>query len=308
VVFSGGASQSMAFVGCIRYLEHSCLISHVRKVVGSSAGAIVALLFALGMSSDDMIEKLVTSIERNHANQISLEDAIEIGDTYGIDSGRNMVRALEEVIDEYMSSKDATFADIARVRGIDVTICVMNLTKKKYEYMSVDNTPDMPVKLAIRMSISLPLLFAPVRYGKFDDLYVDPFIGRNFPHDYPGSNPADNAVLGLRIDLTSCSYTDSFASYALSMVNFMIEQSNVYDMSHYKWTIIDISPGSAPSFSTETLQFEYNKEIATVLSKIGYTTLKSVLDAKLIYFSRQDETAYEEPRRSTDEGHVGIRG
>ena len=197
IILSGGANHAAAFFGCIRYLEHTCMIKDVRKVVGSSAGSLLALFMALGMSSDEMRAWSFVLCQQYGFNTISMEKLLDICDTFGVDAGTNLVASIAATLDKYLHDigARATFKDLAQAKGIDLTVCVLNVTKRAYEYLSVDTTPNMLVVDAIRMSMSIPLIFAPVMYHGC--MYVDPVIGRNFPHDYSLKN--DAAVLGLSI-------------------------------------------------------------------------------------------------------------
>ena len=59
VVFSGGGPAGVTFVGCIRYLEHLGIAGAVRTYVGTSAGAIMAVLCASGLTADELQAWLV---------------------------------------------------------------------------------------------------------------------------------------------------------------------------------------------------------------------------------------------------------
>jgi NTE family protein len=59
LVLKGGGAKGLAFVGAIRCLEEQGLLGNVRRVAGTSAGAIAALLTALGYRASEQHQLLV---------------------------------------------------------------------------------------------------------------------------------------------------------------------------------------------------------------------------------------------------------
>ena len=56
LVFEGAGVRGIAYAGAIKELENNKLISQIEKVGGTSAGAITAIMLALGYSSDEIGE------------------------------------------------------------------------------------------------------------------------------------------------------------------------------------------------------------------------------------------------------------
>lgn len=290
IVLSGGANYTAAFFGCIRYMEHTQMINDVRKVVGSSAGALVALYIALGMTSDEMRAWSFTLCSEYGFNRLDV-DILELYASLGMDSGRNMDASIAATLSHKNISAEVTFKELAQARGIDLVVCVLNLTKTTYEYMSVDTTPDVSVRTAIRMSMSVPLIFAPVVHEGC--IYVDPVLGRNFPGDYcPGKN-----VLGLRLvpahlptDVgVAAEGQPNFASYISSIVSLLVEQSNA-TMTYPEMTLVDIEiDADVPRFSAETMAFAWTPVLVASLSLAGYAAIQKVLSAIMPIFSITDK-------------------
>ncbi len=68
VAFSGGALRAAAHIGVIRFLEEKGV--HIGAVSGSSAGAMIALFVAAGLSSDEM-ESFLFSIKKRDLFSLS---------------------------------------------------------------------------------------------------------------------------------------------------------------------------------------------------------------------------------------------
>lgn len=56
IVMMGGGIKAIAHIGAVKFLEDFDLKKDVKSVIGTSAGSLIALLFALGLDSGSMIE------------------------------------------------------------------------------------------------------------------------------------------------------------------------------------------------------------------------------------------------------------
>jgi len=70
--------------------------------------------------------------------------------------------------------------------GTELCVSVANISRSQNELLHVNTTPELPIKYAIRASMSLPFVFDPVRLGKNlglhpGDVYIDGGILNNFP-------------------------------------------------------------------------------------------------------------------------------
>lgn len=54
LAFSGGGIRGLAYIGAFEALEGKGLTEGIRRVAGTSAGAIMAMLIATGMTSQQM--------------------------------------------------------------------------------------------------------------------------------------------------------------------------------------------------------------------------------------------------------------
>ena len=299
IVFSGGANYAGAFLGALRYLEHTCLSKGVRKVVGSSAGSLVALWFALGLTSHEMSSFVAELIEKHSFNCISIDHVVDVLDTFGVDDGSNIDRALNLTLSLYAKREDMTFKTLAQTTGIDLVICAMNLTLRKFEYMSLDTTPNMSVKTAVRMSMSLPLIFKPVKYRK--SYYVDPLFGRNFPFDFPGhEREPPRSVLGLNLsnsrERVEVDRKEDFTSYVLSLLSVVLSNSNSQCPENMILVTIDVDV--VASFDTSKMQFHWSKEAANELSRTGYKAIESNQDISQMVLGESGESGVGESRES----------
>ena len=197
LVLSGGAFKSAAFIGCIEYLEQEAMCADIINVVGSSAGAVVALMFVVGFTSAEMKDYVLKESKRFLEAEIDFENVLDIFYTLGMDDGQKHVEAFERILEaKGMDPASATFLSLAKQSGRNLVVCGSNLTAARVEYFSVDTHPDMPVVDAVRISIAIPFLLTPVEYK--GAIYVDASLFDNFATEYfcdPGRPLTDTLAL-----------------------------------------------------------------------------------------------------------------
>ena len=78
-----------------------------------------------------------------------------------------------------------TFYDLYKERGVELCVVVTNLNLMKAEFCHPKTTPDMPIRIAVLMSMAVPCIFAAVPYENnyrgVTDTYVDGGLLCNYP-------------------------------------------------------------------------------------------------------------------------------
>ena len=177
LVFSGGGPDGLAFIGCVRHLESRSGIDHVRTLVGCSAGSIIALFLAVGMTSHEIEAWATRGFEDRSLCDVDIEGLLSIVDRLGVDDGERVMASIRSAVAEKLSKShprlcasspraaagDPSFIELAKATGRNLVVCVSDLEASERVLLSVDTAPDVGVSLAVRMSISVPVLFTPVR-------------------------------------------------------------------------------------------------------------------------------------------------
>ena len=203
LVFSGGGPAAITFVGALRYLEHVRATEHVRTLVGTSAGAILALLVSLGMTSDEVRAWLVEHLGSGELSSLDAEGIFEFAERLGVDDGERMVGCMRRTLRvRGVPEPDPTFLQLAKHTGRNLVVCAANLTHVRHEFFCVDTTPNVSVLLAVRMSFGVPVLFTPVFHR--GSCYVDGGLFDNCPVDYllRDDAPQGGSALALSISYT----------------------------------------------------------------------------------------------------------
>jgi NTE family protein len=189
VALEGGGALGLAHIGVLRWFEqHHIPIDYLS---GNSMGALVGGLYATGKSPDE-IERLVKQVDwlfvlggetpfedlsfRRKEDARAAQTDLAIGFKHGLSlpSGLSAGHQINMIIDRetlaYSSVK--SFDDLP----IPFRCVSTELTSEKAHVFSTG-----PIGLAMRSSMSLPAIFAPVRDG--DRVYVDGALVDNLPTD-----------------------------------------------------------------------------------------------------------------------------
>lgn len=258
-------------IGCIKHLEESGILKDVKLFVGSSSGSIISLLSCLHVSWCEQ-HKLFQKLVSCHPMLYNCID--HIFEMKGIDDGRCIYSMLDEIFDYLSLPRNITFKGLhAKCEHRKLVITGSNITDARMDTFSVDNEPDMEIRIAIRISCSIPILMTPVFHkGK---TYVDAcFLESNYhnePEDAPGKNLVINieTITPLRQNCQISERSD-FISYLYALFCANIIHQNKLVIAK-RDIVIDIPLGR-----DETIFFA-NIERTDDRINLGYSTLKSKL-------------------------------
>jgi NTE family protein len=200
-VFSGGGMKGFALVGAIKAAEDKGFI--FKRVAGTSAGSIAAVFVAAGFNSQEMYDILVnaprSSFLDSSFRNFPLIKWLMLYWKMGIYKGN----AFEKWLTSVLATKNIhTFKDIERD---SLRIIASDISNNRILVIPDDlprygiNPDDFPVAKAVRMSISIPYIFRPVKINK--DVFVDGGLLSNFPiwlYENPEKKPI-RPVLGVQL-------------------------------------------------------------------------------------------------------------
>lgn len=200
LVLEGGGSKGSSFVGAIKVLEESGYTFD--KFAGSSAGAIMAGLLAVGYNSEELGKVFMeTDFGRFQDDSWGIfRDIYRIFKKFGFYKGRSFERWYGDLLEKKTGNRDITFMEVYEKYGKVLVVTGTNLSKRQPMYFHYKTTPEMSILSAVRISISLPLVFQAVK--KDNDIYVDGGMLNNYPIDvFDKSKLPENKER--RIDLTT---------------------------------------------------------------------------------------------------------
>lgn len=176
LIFCGGAEKVLATLGVLGELPEEVWRA-CRTVVGTSAGAMLALLVASRMPYARCVEVIRQHFcgagDDDNSNDAAAHDlSLWEGGLGALDGRRcvvgNFVRA---VLFETMGVVNCTLGEFVRCTGVDLLVPVCNVSDERTDILSVQDTPDIDMVTAMCMSTCVPFLFQPLEYN--GRLYVD---------------------------------------------------------------------------------------------------------------------------------------
>lgn len=177
LAFCGGGVRCVAHVGVMKAMRDANLLSCVKEMMGISAGSFFALLFVIGYTIEQ-IERLALDFDFTVLGVVDPEDILMFHLNFGLNSGDGIDKLICSVLRQKGLSVDVTFAELAKGR-MAFRCFATELQTSAVKEMSAATTPNMSVRLAVRASMSLPIMYAPVKDG--DSLLVDGGLLHNLP-------------------------------------------------------------------------------------------------------------------------------
>ena len=274
LVFEGGGVKGIAYGGALDVLEQMGVLSNIKRVAGTSAGAINATMLALGyscMEVSDLIAATRFSSFEDHS-RFFVSNIVRMVKKYGWNKGDAFHQWIGNCIASKTGNRDFTFRDLDQAlkngnpdRFRELFVVSTNLSKQKYVVFSNETTPDLPIRNAVRMSMSIPLYFQ--AFLNANDIMVDGGVSYNYPinlfdHEkylaHPGNGHKvsysqmegyvfNHETLGFRLDSTQVidyakrdwsippETITGIKSYASGLINFMMEMANKVHLHQNDW-------------------------------------------------------------------------
>lgn len=297
LVLGGGGMSCIAFTGALRRLEeqHPGCVSGVDLFVGCSAGALLAFLFAMGMPPTAVRDWCYSRIIALSANELDLDGVFELVTRLGIDDGSRVDALVAEAMALWDLPSDVTFGALAKRSAKELVVCVANITRGRREFMSARTTPDVPVALAMRMTMAVPMLYTPVHYG--GGVYVDGGIVENCPVSYWFSrmraSSGDGLTPALVLDLVYPVSRRNNASTLPNMWEFIhgvfnttigsaasrARRCRARAASHGDLAYVVVPPLTKyPFFSAGSMSFEMTTAAVGALDEAGYDAMCKMYD------------------------------
>lgn len=179
IVFSGGGLKGVVYLGVIKYLQEHNLTSYIKHAHGTSIGAFMALTFVLGLPIDEVYKYFAVYLTHENLTNFPPIRLLSVIQKAGIDMGDRLYAPIDHLLTMAGLSPNITFAELAKATGKDLVICAAELSKGTPFLFSVDNSPNVSVKLAVVASMSIPCIMPPVQInGKW---YADGVLVNNIP-------------------------------------------------------------------------------------------------------------------------------
>ena len=259
VVLSGGGAKGVAHIGALKVIEKAGIPIDI--VCGTSMGALVGGLYAIGYTPDEMDSivraqdwsmllsdridpDLLNLHQREEQNTYALirgitRDRPQLG---GLIRGRNLAMLFNQLCTGYLDS--INFDDLPRRYACVATDLVTN---NEVDFRSGHITR------AMRASMAIPGVFTPVRIHNM--VLVDGGLTNNYPADIARAMGAD-IIIGVNVQNAPRLADDIDNAGAVMNQIIDINSRNKYDANMAMSDVfikVDVSGYSAASFSTASI-------------------------------------------------------
>ena len=231
----------------------------------------MCLLIAMNYRHKDLEQALSELLRRPSIINWEADSILDIFDQYGLSDGEQLNKMVDEFLQKKYSHTHMTFIEFAKVSGKNLVVCVSNLTKECTEFFSVDTTPNLSIAQAIRISCSLPIMFAPVKLN--DNLYLDGGLYNNFPIDYFPEHELKD-ILGINISITNYQCHTDFLRYMRFIFTSLLEKFNSKPVNSKDRNVITLE-FEDPDDLLNSIQISLSDDKIHKYIEMGYEAAKS---------------------------------
>ena len=181
LVVGGGGTLLYAYYGAIDELFINDDLSKIKNCIGTSAGAIISMMIAVG-ATKEYIKQKIDEFDIKTASDHSFFTSVNI---YGVlkhlgyNKGKVALHWIEKILSELTNNKNLTFADVYNRFGRNLVVTGCNISRNTFSYFNRLSHPDMKISHAVRISMSVPFFFRPFKYN--GDIYIDGGTTLNYP-------------------------------------------------------------------------------------------------------------------------------
>lgn len=175
---SSGGIYGISFIGAIDYLieENIINLNNIKNFVGTSVGALFLFLLVIGYSIKDINDIIINFNFNKLQTEINID---EILNNFGINNGSKFCFTIQFFLKKKLNLDDITFNELYQKTNVNFTVIGTNFSKGEEKIFNHINTPNMSILTAVRISISIPIIFTPVLYN--NEYYVDGALSNIFP-------------------------------------------------------------------------------------------------------------------------------
>lgn len=245
LVFEGGGVKGVAYLGALQELCRCGVLQNTQRVAGTSAGAITALLLGLKYNLDEIYDIIFDLNFSNFTDDSFgfLSDSRRLFNQFGWYKGKYFHNWARQIVAGKLANPDANFEYAADQDMLDMHFIGTNISTGYSEIYSAKHTPKMRIADAVRVSMSIPLVFAAMKSAK-GDILVDGGAINNYPlRLFDQKYSINHETLGFRLDSTQLISVlkdkqnpqsrdiKSFKSYMMMLVDTLI---SAQDNAHLK--------------------------------------------------------------------------
>lgn len=220
LIIGPGGVKGYLEIGALQTLEFFLVLKGIRRVVGISVGAVLALLWVAGYNFFSLAD---VALHLDLSRDVFVMKPFRRG-SFMSKNGFFSTAGIEAYLRELLLAKFPsipTMAELYRRRGLDLVVVSTNVTTCGPIYISRENYPDLSCIEAVVMSMSIPLVY------EYHELNGQRYVDGALTDPLPVQLYADENQLVIRIVDNASQAVDllSFVYTAISVsMEYMIKE------------------------------------------------------------------------------------
>lgn len=266
-VFEGGGVRGIGLVGALMRLEEKDI--HFNAVAGTSAGSIVAALYAAGYTTTEL-KAVLWAMDFQALLDPAKPKVYHLWKNYGIYKGNEIYKWVFQLLQK---KKVCFFADLQ----MPLIVIAADLTNRVILRFDQESYPRMVIAEAVRMSIGIPLFFQAYPWGK--SLVVDGGLLSNYPvHVFADAPRAKTKTIGFKLVASRSQLAPDlpkgFSGYLGAILGTLLEAHDKEDQKNLAWA----NTIHIPTGSISATKFNLSDDEKRALFDAGYSAATKFLD------------------------------
>lgn len=273
VSLCGGGHLCIAHLGVLKALRERGLLRYVQGIVGISAGALMGLIMVLGYTLEQT-ELLLHSIDLSIFTAIESDSALFFYQTMCVNSGQRLEAFVSSLMENKGFPSTLTFAQLESRARLFFRCYATRLQDSTIQEFSVEKTPNHSILFAVRASMCLPIVFAPLKDPFTEILYYDAGLIHNMPFVFL-TEEEKRQTLSVFFDIFKPTFDDADVTTVFQYAfKSFYNLRNVYYLKKYSDATVVVR-GMHMNFLDCNM-----KEIKDLLVERGYSACIDHLDRK----------------------------
>jgi len=272
LVLPSGGINGLCVIGALKYIYEINLLENISTYVGSSVGAVISFFLIINYSIIE-IRDIFLNVDFDILKDTNYSNLLE---NFGLDEGNKVCKFLKSCLRLKFGIDDITFIELFNKTNKKLVITGSNIENYSTVYFDYINTPNESVINAVRISISIPLMFTAI-----EKKYVDGGLFSPLPIDYFKRNELKECLaIALNRDINQpCESLETFISKITFSMQYIINRKQI-DYAKYKIILKNIS---------NPFNLEMDKEHKEKLLNDGYDECKIKFPKKLFPKIKEDD-------------------
>lgn len=278
LVFSGGSIKAISYIGCIQALEEYDIRKNIKTIAGTSAGGFFASIMTLGYTAKEM-KSIVLGIDFGMFKDITTESILAFMNNYGFDTGNKLMQFIRILIKKKCNNENITFQELYDLTNIQLILTGTCLNTKEVEYFSYKTHPEMKLIDAIRITVSIPLIYNKVQYE--EKMYIDGAVLDNYPIQL--FNQYKDKTIGFLLSSANDCNVSNIGNYIKSIISCINHKLRSYQIMGFDKQTVNIE------VDLSTLEFSISREKKDKIITMAYDITKEYLINRIESEQKQQE-------------------